>query len=531
MSNRFTTSTVTTDNNSTMVSLLAGPKKVRNFLWGEPPSDPAERKLLFKIDWFVLSYVCSVYWVNYLDRSNVSNAYVSGMKADLNMKGDEFNVINTVFTVGYIVGMVPNNIMLLKVRPKYWLTFCCAAWGLLTLGLYKVHSYRQICAIRFFQALFESSTFSGSHLILGSWYNSEDIVNIDTGRVQTSELAKRSAIFTGSGLLGSIFSSFMQAAIHTNMDGYRGLAGWRWLFIIDFIITVPICIYGFVFFPDTPDTCKAFYFKAEEIEMAKARVKNPKMESHFDWSVIRRVIGRWHWWLFSFLWVLGGENESFGSNSLFALWLKNDPSYTVAQINHYPMGMYGVGIVATFCCALYVDHTGGRYHWHVAVFIALSVLISAIMILANPLKTSVMFAAQYISGISYAGQATFFAWANLVTRHDLQERAIVLASMNMFSGAVNAWYSLLLYKATTVPKFRPGAIAMICTTVLTIITAAVIRYLQLREQKNEKLNLHMITGKSSDSTDLEIGSVEGLPAKSSAKVEVLAMDSKEKELV
>lgn len=499
------------------MSLLAGPKKVRNFLWGEPPEDPKEAKLLFKIDWFVLSYVCLVYWVNYLDRSNLANAYVSGMKEDLGMVGDQYNVINTVFTVGYIVGMIPNNLMLLKVRPKYWLTFCCFAWGLLTLGLYKVTNYRQICVIRFFQAIFESSTFVGSHLILGSWYNSEDIVDETTGKVKTSELAKRSAIFTASGLMGSIFSSVMQAAIFKNMDDYRGLAGWRWLFIIDFLITIPICIYGFVFFPDTPDTCTAFYFTAEEIELAQSRVHNPKMESKFDWSVFRRVVGRWHWWFFSLLWVLGGENESFGSNSLFALWLKYTKNYTVAEINHYPMGMYAIGIVATFGCALYVDHTGGRYHWHIALFISVCLLISSIMILANPLHAPVQFAAQYISGVSFAGQASFFAWANLVTRHDLQERAIVLASMNMFSGAVNAWYSLLLYKATTVPKFRPGAIAMICTTVSTALLAGVIRYLQLKEQS--RLKAH---------TDLEVGSVssiEGFPSKESHEVLVTHEDS------
>jgi len=41
--------------------------------------------------------------MNYLDRSNLTAAYVSGMKKDLDFKGKQFNVINTVFTVGYIV--------------------------------------------------------------------------------------------------------------------------------------------------------------------------------------------------------------------------------------------------------------------------------------------------------------------------------------------------------------------------------------------------------------------------------------------
>jgi ACS family pantothenate transporter-like MFS transporter len=60
-----------------------------------------------------------------LDRSNISNAYVSGMKEELNMHGTDFNVspsshykacglnleaqkINTIFTCGYIVGMIPS---------------------------------------------------------------------------------------------------------------------------------------------------------------------------------------------------------------------------------------------------------------------------------------------------------------------------------------------------------------------------------------------------------------------------------------
>lgn len=488
-----------------MASILSVPKKIRNFLWGEPPSDPKEAKLLFKIDCFVLTFVCFNYWVNYLDRSNLSNAYVSGMQEDLNMVGNEFNVINTVFTVGYIVGMVPNNLILLKIQPRYWLSFCLLGWGLLTLGLYKVSNYKQICVIRFFQALFESSSFSGTHLILGSWYNSEDTIDPVTGKVKTSELTKRTAIFTSSGLMGSIFSSFMQSAIYTNMDNYRGLAGWRWLFIIDFVVTMPIMIFGFIFFPDTPDTCKAFYFTKEEIELAKLRVKKPHVESKFGWSVFKRVLGRWHWYLFSALWVFGGENESYCSNSLFALWLKYF-DYSVEDRNHYPMGVYGVGIMATFLCALYVDHTGGKYHWHIGIFISVALMISAIMILAKPHSDGVMFIAQYIAGISYAGQATFFSWANLVCQDDLQERAVVLASMNMFSGAVNAWWSLLFYAATTVPSFKKGSYAMIATTICAAILAGAIRYLQKKETHAKLSNLNI-----RDSTDIENAtSLDGL---------------------
>ncbi|CAH2352476.1 pantothenate transporter Fen2p [[Candida] railenensis] len=469
-------------------------RSIRTFIWGEKPSNPQEAKLLKKIDWFVLSFACLLYWINYVDRLNVANAYVSGMKEDLNMAGNDYNKINTVFTVGYTVFLIPHNLVLLKVRPKYWLSFCGFAWGLLTLGIYKVTDYKQILVIRFFQAGFEASTFVGVHLILGSWYKEE-------------ELTKRSAIFTSAGLIGNIFSSTMQAAIYTNMDDLNGLAGWRWLFIIDFIITMPIILYGFIFFPDTPETCNAFYFNQDEIELAKARVPQREI-TKFDWSIFKRVVGKWHWWLFSFLWVLGGENESYGTNTVFALWLEYF-GYSVTERNHYPMGVYAVGIVATICSALYVDNTGAKYHWRIALLIMTSMLISTIIFLARPLDDSFLFASQFLSGISYAGQATFFAWANVVCQHDLEERAVVLASMNMFSNAVNAWWSILFYAADTAPKFRKGCYAMLATSIASGLVACAMRYLQIKDQSKEQKEM----GELVDVEALSVSSQELSPTK------------------
>jgi ACS family pantothenate transporter-like MFS transporter len=68
--------------------------------WAKHP----ESRLLVKIDFFILSFCCVTYFFNYLDRSNLTNAYVSGMEEELGFEGNQFNVINTVFTVGYILG-------------------------------------------------------------------------------------------------------------------------------------------------------------------------------------------------------------------------------------------------------------------------------------------------------------------------------------------------------------------------------------------------------------------------------------------
>ncbi|KAL0070889.1 hypothetical protein AAF712_002110 [Marasmius tenuissimus] len=73
-----------------------------------------------------------MYFTNYLDRSNINNAYVSGMKEELSMGGTDINNINSIFTAGYIVGMIPNNMMLQVVPPRIWFPAMQIVWGVLT---------------------------------------------------------------------------------------------------------------------------------------------------------------------------------------------------------------------------------------------------------------------------------------------------------------------------------------------------------------------------------------------------------------
>lgn len=88
-------------------------------------------------------------------------------------------------------------------------------------------------AIRFVQAIFEASTFSGSHVsrpildvvaatnskyILGSWY-------------RDNELGKRTAVFTSAAQFGTFFSGIMQGSIKKSLNGRNGKTGWQWLFV------------------------------------------------------------------------------------------------------------------------------------------------------------------------------------------------------------------------------------------------------------------------------------------------------------
>jgi ACS family pantothenate transporter-like MFS transporter len=343
-------------------------------------------------------------------------------------------------------------------------------WAGLTMVTASVHTPQAIMAIRFFQGIAEATTFVGTHYILGSWYTER-------------ELGKRSGIFTASGLAGTMIGGFIQSGIYTSMDNRHGLRGWRWLFLLDGVITLPVALYGFLLFPDTPATTTAPYLSPAERELAVSRLKlhDPLLggsdhaaghnnqekvtptttTSPLTWTFAKRVLTSHEWWGFVILWIIAGETESFSSNSLLALYMKSSPSsttYTVKQLNDYPTGVPAVGIVSTLFWAALTDFLGGR-RYLVGYFIGVMGVATSGMILAAKARgtdsTAVVFAAYYWAGTVYACQATFFAWANDAMRHrEPVFRSVVLAGMNLGSNAVNAWWSIVFYGASMAPWFE-----------------------------------------------------------------------------
>lgn len=473
---------------------------------------PGESRLVRKIDFFILTFCCLSYFLNYLDRTNLANAYVSGMKEDLNFQGNQLNQINTCFTIGYVLGQVPSNLSLHYIKPRHFFPSMMLVWASLTMITASVHSPQAIMAIRFFQGIAEATTFVGTHYILGSWYTER-------------ELGKRSGIFTASGLAGTMIGGFIQSGIYTSMNGKHGLSGWRWLFLIDGIITLPVALYGFLLFPDTPATTTAFYLSAEERELAISRLVSAsasapaspatprekrqqqlKKRSPLTWSFAKKVLTSYEWWGFVILWIIAGETESFSTNALLQLYLKSHPSgktYTVAQLNDYPTGVPAVGIVSTLFFATLTDFMGGR-RWIVGYFIGVTGVCTSAMILATsrgdvPLgtETAVVMGAYYWAGAVYACQATFFAWANDAIRRRPDEedndvfRSVVLAGMNLGSNAVNAWWSILFYGASMAPWFTRGVYAMIATSfALAIWTAGLSCMTKRAERKARGAHVH-----------------------------------------
>lgn len=83
------------------------PKTWKSYLWDTLDKPPKEKKFLFKLDAIILTFASLGYFIKNLDQININNAYVTGMKEDMNMYGNELNIMQTMWTIGYVIGEIP----------------------------------------------------------------------------------------------------------------------------------------------------------------------------------------------------------------------------------------------------------------------------------------------------------------------------------------------------------------------------------------------------------------------------------------
>lgn len=102
-----------------------------------------------------------------------------------------------------------------------------------------------------------------------------------------------------------MISGYLQSAVLAGLNGTNGLEAWRWVFIIDGLITIIVAIFGMVFFPDTPQQTTAFYLSEEERRRCVERMVEDGREetSNFTWTLFLRAINSWQLYVLTVLWM------------------------------------------------------------------------------------------------------------------------------------------------------------------------------------------------------------------------------------
>ncbi|PMB70710.1 Pantothenate transporter liz1 [Beauveria bassiana] len=262
------------------------------------------------------------------------------MKEDLHLEGNELNLFTTYFNVAYCIMLIPSQIIMTHVRPSWWLPSVEIVWGIIT-GLFALtRSAKQVYVLRAFLGLCESAAYPGMITLFMSWYT-------------PTEMAKRIGFYHSCQSVGQMLSGALQAAIINSLSGKSGLAGWRWLFVVNAIITVFWGFAGYFMIPDMPNKPNpwSFWFKRAHSELALGRLaRTNRIDAKpISWSGARRTFTNWLVYVVAVLYiamVLGTSGADY-----FGLFLKSVHTsdgarrWTTTDVNVIPIGGSAITVV------------------------------------------------------------------------------------------------------------------------------------------------------------------------------------------
>ncbi|MDI1487678.1 MAG: hypothetical protein OHK93_006949 [Ramalina farinacea] len=435
----------------------------------------AERALTRKIDLRLLPMLVLMYIMNYLDRNNIAAARLAGLEdppsqGGLSLTSTQYLTALSILFVGYLLMQIPSNLFLNKIgKPSLYLPTVMIVWGVISAATAGAHSYGGLIAIRFFLGFVEAAYFPGCLFFLSSWYTRK-------------ELGFRTALLYSGSLLSGAFSGLISAGITNGLDGSRGLRAWRWLFIIEGVITIFIAFCAYFFLPDFPRTTT--WLTEAEKQLAIWRLDEDIGED--DWVSAQQQtffhgfklavedVKMWILMVLLFCFVASGTVtnlfptvvQTLGYSDVISLLLTVPP--------------YALAVITTFLNSWHADRTGERY-WHITVPLYFSVL--AFIIAAATTATGPRYFAMMLmpAGV-YTGYVVALAWISNTLPRPPAKRAAALAAINAISNC-SSIYASYMYPESAGPRYIVAMSVNCVTSFIAICAATVLRFLLVHLNK------------------------------------------------
>jgi MFS family permease len=255
-----------------------------------------EQQAVRKAAWRFIPLLALAYFFNYLDRTSVGFAALT-MNRDLGLTATQFGWGAGIMFAGYCVCEVPSNLAMYRFGARRWLARIMITWGFFAAATAFAVGPNSFYAIRLLLGIGEAGFFPGVIFFLSVWF-------------PASYRTRVLAWFTVSTPLSSLVGGPLSAWL-LKFDGLLGLAGWKWMFIVE---GLPACVLGFLvlkMLADKPADAK--WLSPEERQA---------LQSAFD----REGTG-------------SQKKKNFGAA------LKDVRMYILALISFgFTMGSYGIGI-------------------------------------------------------------------------------------------------------------------------------------------------------------------------------------------
>ena len=217
--------------------------------------DSLEKRTMDKVTWRLVPFLIVCYFIAYLDRVNFGFAGAA-MSKDLGLTATAFGTAAGMFFISYFIFEVPSNLALDRFGARVWIARIMFTWGLISGAMAFVQGETSINIVRILLGIAEAGFFPGIIFFLTLWFPATYRARI----IGWFMFAIPISIVIGSPISGMILG----------MEGYMGLHGWQWMFIIE---AAPALILTFVvlgYLTDRPSQAK--WLTSEESAWLQARL-------------------------------------------------------------------------------------------------------------------------------------------------------------------------------------------------------------------------------------------------------------------
>ncbi|KAJ3071612.1 hypothetical protein HDU98_005050 [Podochytrium sp. JEL0797] len=201
--------------------------------------DEAEdARVRYLIDTRLMPWILLSTFILNMDRTNVTSAISDHMPAELGFSLAVINNTGSIGSVLFAIAAFSGSILGKRFGPHRFIPLLVFAWGTVTLGHAFIQNTSQFYLVRALLSITEGGVIPATIVYLGSFY-------------KKNEIATRLSWFWGTQSLASAFSGIMASGL-LQLKGTAGLNGWRWLFLVDGVITILSSFLLYFALPRTP---------------------------------------------------------------------------------------------------------------------------------------------------------------------------------------------------------------------------------------------------------------------------------------
>ncbi len=220
-----------------------------------PATKIDEARLISKIAVRIIPLVAIGLVVAYIDRSNIGMASLT-MGGDLGLNATILGWGAGIFFFGYVLFEVPSNMVLARVGARIWLCRIMVTWGIVSIAMALVRDAQSFYIARFLLGAAEAGFVPGVIYYFSHWF---------PARYRTRMFGLFIAANPVAGVIGNPISGFL-----LQLDGWLGLRGWQWIFVIEGIPAIILAFAIYMYLPDGPRSVT--WLEAEESKWLKDRL-------------------------------------------------------------------------------------------------------------------------------------------------------------------------------------------------------------------------------------------------------------------